>query len=519
MANYSNANFSNYIHYPFNIKNCSYEGTIGNRIGYALFLALGIFGNIFVIILALKYTVRKNLHHLIVNMAVSDALYLFMMILDAFPWIPDSNVGVIICKTLTFFQQVSYRVSLITLFVISIERFRATRQTLQRSRPYTLKQYVMIIGVSWLIPVIVAGCFTSTLRLRDRLFCYTITFEWKRDNHIGWALTVFDILTFLLCWVIFILSIITTRRLSRTQAIHAHLSEEQRKIRTQRSRTAVRMVLVSVLLYACCWIFNFFIKAAPLVYDSDVCQYAFLDVNASGYFVPVTFIYTFLPIVNSTLSPCIYIIFLHDFREAAKKVLCQKEISDKKRNRQWSQELHPMPNTEPAPGRRIPYKSGSLELHPMPKTEPAPGKRKPYKSGSLELHPMPNTEPEPERRSPYKSRSLELHPMPNKEPVPGRRKPDRRVSLEIHPMPNKEPVQGRRKPDRRVSLEIHPMANKEPVPGRRKPYRRVSLEIHPMANTEPVPGRSSHRRGSQELQPVPNKESVLPGKSPYSGCL
>ena len=33
-----------------------------------------IFGNIFVVILAVKYTVRKNLHHLIINMAVADLL-------------------------------------------------------------------------------------------------------------------------------------------------------------------------------------------------------------------------------------------------------------------------------------------------------------------------------------------------------------------------------------------------------------------------------------------------------------
>jgi len=41
-------------------------------IASTLLSACGIFGNIFVIVLATKYTVRKNLHHLIINMAVSD---------------------------------------------------------------------------------------------------------------------------------------------------------------------------------------------------------------------------------------------------------------------------------------------------------------------------------------------------------------------------------------------------------------------------------------------------------------
>ena len=41
--------------------------------------ACGIFGNIFIIVLAIKYTVRRNLHHLIINMAIADILVVTSM--------------------------------------------------------------------------------------------------------------------------------------------------------------------------------------------------------------------------------------------------------------------------------------------------------------------------------------------------------------------------------------------------------------------------------------------------------
>ncbi|KXJ08028.1 hypothetical protein AC249_AIPGENE28355 [Exaiptasia diaphana] len=53
------------------------------RIAVILLMTLGLAGNIFVIVLAMKYTVRKNLHHLIINMAVSDSLFIVMILIGS----------------------------------------------------------------------------------------------------------------------------------------------------------------------------------------------------------------------------------------------------------------------------------------------------------------------------------------------------------------------------------------------------------------------------------------------------
>ncbi|KXJ22972.1 Alpha-2Db adrenergic receptor [Exaiptasia diaphana] len=134
--------------------------------------------------------------------------------------------------------------------------------------------------------------------------------------------------------------IVTVRRLSRRQAIEAHMSEDQQKMRAQRTRAAVRMVVVSALLYILCWLPSFFLKSAHAFRNkrgSKIIPYAYRADPSCGLFF-IIFPLTFLPIVNSCFSPFIYIIFLRDFREAAKKVLCSGKTLNQIQNRTASNE-------------------------------------------------------------------------------------------------------------------------------------------------------------------------------------
>ena len=146
-------------------------------------------------------------------------------------------------------------VSLVTLLIISIERFRATRRTLQRSRAYTLRQRarsnryqlvdsndITVLRFALQKVVNPKGGSCHFKELESPIFGFT---------------SISQYLNVIFMIVIFVLSILTIRRLSRFQAIHAHLNREQRKARSRRTQAAVRMVLTSVLLYACCWLPSF----------------------------------------------------------------------------------------------------------------------------------------------------------------------------------------------------------------------------------------------------------------------
>ncbi|XP_020915457.1 somatostatin receptor type 5-like [Exaiptasia diaphana] len=287
-----------------------------------LLLVLGVLGNIFVIILATKYTVRKNLHHWIINMAVSDLIFLLSFLILEIPWLSDNKwsdcpngmLGIVLCDILQFLIRVSFRVSLITLLVVSIRRFRATRHTIQISLPYTLRNTMKEVAICWLIPIPVTA---------------------YRTYGSIWFVTVAEaILLVILCCIIFDLSIITIRRLSQPHAIQSHLNEQQRKMRRRRAQAAVRMVLVSTLLYTCCSLPSYVVHALDSVEPIEIIDYsACIDWESFEFISDY-----FFPVVNSCFSPLIYIIYLPDFRQAAKHVLCGRAIQSREPNSQNSTE-------------------------------------------------------------------------------------------------------------------------------------------------------------------------------------
>ncbi|KXJ06656.1 hypothetical protein AC249_AIPGENE2749 [Exaiptasia diaphana] len=220
---------------------CKYWGPesdaeiIAKRIAFVLVILLGIFGNVFIILLAAKFTVRRNLNYLIINMAVSDTLFLLASLLMYIPWISNYKMRIqskVFRRSALFLWHTSVRVSIITLLVISIERFRATKQTIQQ--PYTLKQRMTVLG-----------------------FCCIL------------------------------------------------------------------------------WIVEFFFPSVDIMDDSACIDWRSID------FI----IFTLLLVVNSCFSPLIYIVFLPDFKEAAKKVLFRgRKTQNQAPNGGNSIELQPAPN-------------------------------------------------------------------------------------------------------------------------------------------------------------------------------
>ena len=323
LTNHSNTS-SRYYKYDESDSNLV---EIAKLFAYVFIIVLGMLSNAFVIILAAKYTVRTNLHHLIINMAVGDVLFLFAGLLFNISYLTgfkNCNVifGIVICAVARFLLDVSYKVSLISLLVISIERFRATRRTLTRSRPYTFRRRIMAICVSSLIPLPFAA-----------YFLYEDHHGW-RDEDFQHFFSTDNILHVILCFVIFVLCVLTIRRLSRPQAIQSHLNQQQRNVRRRQTQAAVRMVLVSVLLYTCCWLPIFFfykfsvietLTQRVFIIDFSVC----IDWDSFHFIIN-----SILPVVNSSFSPLIYLIFLPDFRQAAKKVLCRRNIQNQAPNRQ-----------------------------------------------------------------------------------------------------------------------------------------------------------------------------------------
>ena len=343
------ANNSSEISYPSE-GNADYTETI--KQGVLIFVcSFGLVCNIFIIVLAARYTARKNLHYLIINMAVSDTLFICanivyeILISYPFPLTKENKILEILCYAFHIVARSSYITSLLTLLVISIHRFRATRRTFQRSRPSTLQQRVAVISICWLIPMLMNGYLVKAARVYGSCDL-SINLD---DLKLSLMIYVLGDLAQLMicaiiCLVIFSLSIATIRSLSRSQSIDVHVNQEQRTMRNKRTKSAVWMVLSSLCLFIVCWLPYYVTQLLYCIFyylyrfhHSKVNVYEMIDfMEELGLHYAIN---RFLPLVNSAFSPCIYIIFLSDFREAAKKVLCRCKTSTDNVNADRSIEL------------------------------------------------------------------------------------------------------------------------------------------------------------------------------------
>lgn len=310
--NSSNITFSN-------AQNCIQSG-LEKDIKYITLVLLYLFGitsNIFIIVFAVQFALRKHLRNMIINMAVSDTLYLACSLWNEIVVTyrtersyPSGVWGDMLCIIRPFLAETTYKVSLITLLVITIERLKATRQTLQRLQPHTLKRRVAVIAMSWLIPMAISSYFSFPVYF-DEIFkgCRT-TVTWKSLKI--YLSIVFFVMTLVVILILTLLAIII-RRLFSPRAIEVHLNDEQRIARRKRTISAVHMVLASTLIYACCWFPGHLLTTITLLgFD--------LTISCNDRYYLDNVVYRFLPALNACLSPYI-ILFLPDFRRSAKRAL------------------------------------------------------------------------------------------------------------------------------------------------------------------------------------------------------
>lgn len=288
---------------------------------------LGVFGfcsNVLIIIFAVKYTIRKNLHHLIINIAIADALVIIVDLYYILPDLLEYSIynglprGIFadgLCKVSEFLRHTSVLSTISSLLIISVERFRATKLLVHKT-PSSWKKRAAALAFLWIFPMALSAYNLILLRIVkvDNIY-QCIYWQAHSDAPYFGLQTIFSLVLF---FVIYILSFLTLRRISTPLAIEESLSSEQRKLRKRRIIGAVRMVMSSLFMYSCCYI-----PGIILLILKNVLQ---IVNNSTCYLQTLEYIiWYFLPILNSCLGPWICIVFLADFREVAMRfLLCRK---------------------------------------------------------------------------------------------------------------------------------------------------------------------------------------------------
>ncbi|EDO44004.1 predicted protein [Nematostella vectensis] len=292
--------------------------------GFVAVIVLGIALNLTVILLVVfKKVPKKNTIVFIVNMAVADMSSLLLeptysinsIISPSSRWFGLDFVSSALCKAYIVLLNSVTWVSLITLLIISLERLKEVSSVVQLNT-LSRRSLALLIAMSWALSfglhtIFLAKCDAEQIDGSFDCVCL-------QEMDISIIFLVSNGLYFTLVIAIVVINLVIIRRLVHSQAA-IDLPAAQQERRVKKFRSAVRMVLGSLLAYTTC--------VTPLYIFLSIYHVEFLFKKTLDYNPSEVAVYLFLLLfhVNCVLGPIMYFVFLDDFRHALRSLLWNKK--------------------------------------------------------------------------------------------------------------------------------------------------------------------------------------------------
>ena len=301
---------------PFN----STAAKIGITFAYCLILVVSLLGNSFIGIIVYKtQTLRKPINFFIVNMAMSDLLFPIFHFpwrlteLHADSWLISGPLGQALCKLGPFLTDVSTVVSIQSLVLITVDRFRAVLFPL-RSPLISSKLCPFFILGTWIVAIAVYSPDLVAFKLgvyRGQPAC---VWRWNeafgesssRANYIIALSVVFLYIPIVMLTILYSIIVIKLK----SQKIPGEQSTNAEQQRSKRNKNVLTMAIAIVLGFVLCWVPLSTTTLLLLTRDSLPC----------GFFIywHITF---FVAVSNCAINPCICFIFSSNYRNALKRLL------------------------------------------------------------------------------------------------------------------------------------------------------------------------------------------------------
>ncbi|XP_076461128.1 QRFP-like peptide receptor [Babylonia areolata] len=306
---------------------------MGLKIGfYALAFLVAVAGNGLVIfVICRNRRMRSTTNLLLLNQAVSD-----LMVAAVCMWVhlgnsitPEWPFGNLVCKVNTFCQVVAVTSSVLTLTVITVERFMAILFPL-RGR-WSRGSTGAVIGLTWVAAVLVASPHLFVRRTyqqlwkdrrevwcaedwpqvyRDEVTCDT----WQRGKVVyyvveGVVMYVVPVLIMMVAYALITLRLLT--RSSPGTLISTTLSAQERA-----KRKVIKMLVAVLVCFVVCWSPQQYI----LLYGVFR-PYLGLSVEEASDYHSVKYVALYVAYLNSALNPILYCGFNDNFRQGFREAL------------------------------------------------------------------------------------------------------------------------------------------------------------------------------------------------------
>ena len=305
----------------------SRAAAIGLTLTYVIVFLVALIGNSIVIhVVRMRLTNRVPFNLLIVNMAACDIIYAFAAAPFGihYIWVSvlwfSGEFGAFLCKFKEFALVVSIATSVLTLSVMSVDRYLAIVHVLKR--PLSRQKVFYAVIILWLVSFLLSSgelVKMKSLEFRGHLVCAPM---WSVDLQTSILITKVEFnIKFvtlyaapLVTMAIFYSSIMRFLWLRKVPGVKS--DENDRKVKKQ-CQKVVLMLVTMVTVFAVGWL-----PVHVIHYLSIYTTLCPLPESAVIFMI-------LLAHANCAINPCLYIVFNSSFREEFRRLMarcCLKEV-------------------------------------------------------------------------------------------------------------------------------------------------------------------------------------------------
>ena len=215
------------------------------------------------------------------------------------------------CKRGNFIWVVSYSVSMISLVLISVDRFIATVYPFKVTMT-TGRMRAVFIALTWILPAGILSPFLYFSRTADepeRPFLCAI--DIGKDVIIIYNLLAFALLYFAPFSVMITLNVLIVKALRRANRIHQGNSHSNRRKRLKKNQRITKILLSIISFFFFCWT-AYYICVVLLRFFPTMLK----DSEKEMVFI---LMYYLLPLVSTAFNPSILFTFNANYRQALKE--------------------------------------------------------------------------------------------------------------------------------------------------------------------------------------------------------
>ena len=293
---------------------------------YCTIMLMSLVGNTLVItIIYRNKRMRTTTNNLIANMAISDLFFpLFavpretaQIFIGPSRWLVGGVGGSILCKIVSFSQDISTAVSILSLVVIAFDRFYAVKFPFKPSI-ITPKMCRVIICVIWVVAMGIHSPYFYTFRLDIyNNFTYCIS-KWEPAFD---TVSTQKVYFLIICIVLILFPIIVITILYTAIGVEIwrqkgpiERSSRKRQRREYENRKVLKQVVTVVVVFISC--------ITPITIFGCFIHFAWNLQQVPSEIDGVNFKFCALFIMhsNAAISPCIYFIFNKNYRRGLKEI-------------------------------------------------------------------------------------------------------------------------------------------------------------------------------------------------------